>query len=665
MAWLKGTTFIGVLSALFVGVFPFVTSEHLFYATLNGKYFFLLTFVSALALIFSYKIYNNSYSASFRQRWLLFATVVALVVSGVAGVVGVFPERSFFSEILRSTGLVYLAYIGALGFFLSEMLNVRDWVLVRRSISISAAIFSFLTLLGAQGFDLHGKFLTVNLEDTGITLGSETFAGAYLLIAFAVTLVEFFRSKSTREYVLFGGLLVVQVLSPLLFNTVALLYDPLGSLSNPLTLVGSARSSSVAVVLLLGYLLGVLFIRRWGSFRLKTYLYSGWASVFLVGVSVLLILLFTSGSSVQERYIQESSAARIIVWEAGVQAFKDRPILGWGPENFQFAFNQNFDNRLYLNENIGEIWFDRAHNIFIDTLVSVGVAGAATYALLIIISVAVLVRATRSGLISLLEAHVLVALIVAHILQLQTAFDTVGTYGLLAFVLGYLLWLERGVDVSVTRPVLYRRLVAGGIVLLVVVASVPFLFGEYRQQKALYKIFVTVDSMQQEVYIHQALAQESDFETFRLAYASLVKGLFSHIAEKKVDQKKLGEAMRQLAIYEEFMRTYIERHPEDYRTRLNFAYLLLTTTALGGDDHIAEAKEVIAGSYKLSPENPLTYVLAATAEMYGGNIVGAREKIAEGIALNPDIEFTQDMAQYIEKQAAQFPNITVLKLENL
>ena len=665
MSWLKGTTFAGVCSALFLGLFTFTASEHLFYGTVNSKYFLFLVFTSLLGGWFSFQFFSGRLRLSLRHRWLLLLSAAALAVSYLAGVLGVFPERSFLGELLRSTGLLYLTYVGAFAFFLSELLNERDWVLLRRVVAVSATLYAFLTLLGAQGFDFSGKFFTINLGNTGITFGSETFGGVYLLIAFVLTIVEFFRSKTVREYAVFGGLLAVQFLSPLLFNTALFFSDPLGSLSQPLSLVGTARASSVVVVFLLFYLAGVLCIKRWGG-RLRSYAYGMWGSLWVCALGVLIVLLFTAGSPVQERYIQESTAARIIVWDASIEAFRDRPLLGWGPENFRLAFDRHFDNRLYLNENMGEIWFDRAHNFFVDSLVSVGLLGTLLYGLVALYMSVVAVSAVRHGLISSLEGHVLAAFPIAHILQLQTGFDTTGTYVFAGVVLSYVLWLERRINFAeLTVSPLLRKIVAGLVLVFIVSFSVPAIFEEYRQQKATYKIFVTPNALKQEAYIKTALTQQSDFEAFRLAYASLIKGLFIQIAEKKISPDNLSAAMRQLALYEAFLRQYVMDHPDDYRTRINFAYLLLTTTALGGTDNIKEAKEVIDGSYALSPLNPLTYVLAATAELYSGHLPEARAKIKEGIALNPDILFTQQIASYIDRQAAQFPNIVVLKLENL
>jgi tetratricopeptide (TPR) repeat protein len=60
-----------------------------------------------------------------------------------------------------------------------------------------------------------------------------------------------------------------------------------------------------------------------------------------------------------------------MAWE-GV---KERPLLGYGQSNFNYVFNENYDPRLYAQEQ----WFDRAHNIFMDWLVTGGFLGLIAY----------------------------------------------------------------------------------------------------------------------------------------------------------------------------------------------------------------------------------------------------------------------------------------------
>lgn len=664
MQWFRGTTGVGIYTALVFSIFPFVTSEHLFYGSINAKYFFLLTAGTLLGVWFAYRIWSGKHLFSFRHRWLLFLVLLVVGSGYLSALLGIFTERSFFSDILRSTGILYLTYLAAFAYFASELLVERDWSLVRRAIAVSGALFSLLTIVGRQGLGFSEKIFTVNFANTGVTLGNETFAGAYLLLVLLVTLIEFFRAETNKQKIAFGVLLAVQFLSPLFLNLRELFVDFGAVIANPFALVGLARASSVTAVLLVVYLVGTLAIHRWGSLRYKIYLYGGWALLWILGIATLLALLFTPGTSVQERYVAESTAARIIVWETGWEAIKERPMLGWGPENFRMAFEQHFDNRLYLDENLGEVWFDRAHNIFIDTLVSVGLLGMTLLGLLALYVVVVAVRAARIGIISSTEGQLLAAFPVAHIFQLQTGFDTVATYGLAGLLLGYIFFLERQLSSSsLTLSSTGRRIVAGCLVAALLIGGYINV-REYHRQKELFRIFVTPSALAQEAHIRAALSQYSDFETFRLASASLTKGLLAQLADPNIDPAMLAAGVKQLTLYEEFLRGYIAKHPEDYRTRMNFAYILFLQTILG-TDKLEEAKTVIKSSYELSPGNPLTYVMESLAELYSGNLSAAQVKIDEAVALNPDIEFTQNIRARILKQVGNFPEITVIPLENL
>jgi len=70
---------------------------------------------------------------------------------------------------------------------------------------------------------------------------------------------------------------------------------------------------------------------------------------------------------------------RLVVWETGWQGFLDRPWLGWGPENFNLVFARHYNPCIGSPECSGENWFDRAHNMIIDTLAETGIAGLLSY----------------------------------------------------------------------------------------------------------------------------------------------------------------------------------------------------------------------------------------------------------------------------------------------
>lgn len=654
----------GIGIAIFLFMLPFVTSRHLFYGEVNAKYFYIVGVLSVALLFFCYSLFTCQRIFIFRGRWLVWSILLFLGVLYLTSFLGVYPERSFLSDLTRGTGVFFITYIALFSLCLSELLRNRDWSIVRWAVAVSATLVSFSTILGAEGLHLAGRFFTVNLSISGATFGNSTFAGTYLLFAFALTLIELFKTDARRNKLILGFLLLLQFLSPVLFNIKILLGKvALSSLANPFVFLGSARASSAALFAIILFILGVILIRRFIS--KKPALNLVWAGLWIFAIGVSLFLLFTPGSAVQERYIQESTAARIVVWDSAWEAFKVRPLLGWGPENFRIAFEHHFDNRLYESANLGEVWFDRAHNIFLDALVSIGIIGFVAGVLAILAFIWIVIHATRRGLISVLEGNVLGALMVAHILQLQTGFNTTATYVILGLVFAYALWLEKKMIDQQTTFAWTQKMGAVGLGLLVVIASYSLFFSQYVRQNALYRIFVTPQYNEQVAYIHKAMTQQSDIEALRIAFASLTKGLFTEVRDQKGRGGSVELILEQVALYGDYWKAYVEAHPGDYRGRMNYAYNLLLQTTFGHGQHLEEAKAIIADSYQYSPENPLTYVLDGVAELYSGNLAAAREKIEEAVAVNPEAEFSQRILAYLERQEASFPEITILQLSNL
>ncbi|MDP3725087.1 MAG: O-antigen ligase family protein [Nanoarchaeota archaeon] len=71
-----------------------------------------------------------------------------------------------------------------------------------------------------------------------------------------------------------------------------------------------------------------------------------------------------------------SAETRLITWKMSYEAWKERPLLGWGPENYLPALIKYFNPRL---DKGGETWFDRSHNNLIDIAVTQGIVGLIAY----------------------------------------------------------------------------------------------------------------------------------------------------------------------------------------------------------------------------------------------------------------------------------------------
>jgi tetratricopeptide (TPR) repeat protein len=72
---------------------------------------------------------------------------------------------------------------------------------------------------------------------------------------------------------------------------------------------------------------------------------------------------------------------RFWAWSAGLKGWSEAPrymALGWGPENFNVPFSKYFNPKFFTGPG-SETFFDRAHNMFIEVLVTMGVLGELAY----------------------------------------------------------------------------------------------------------------------------------------------------------------------------------------------------------------------------------------------------------------------------------------------
>ena len=273
----------------------------------------------------------------------------------------------------------------------------------------------------------------------------------------------------------------------------------------------------------------------------------------------------------------------------------------------------------------------------------------------------------KNNVIGDYEKYILSGFPIFHFIQLQTSFDTVSTYVLFGLMIGYVIYLEGlnkdrgyvGLNAS--------RLVSIIVFILVIFGSYHLVIREYSRQKSLYNIFNTTESEKHIDLINKSFDGKVDMESLRISSASLIKGTLETLPTLKSQEEVnslMKSALEQLNVYEKYYVIYLENNPNDYRVRMNYANLLFMKTIFG-DPNLDKAKELIDGSYELSLNNPLTYVMDSLYFMYKGDFDNADLYINKGLALNDEIELTNSVKDHIDEQRINFPNIKVLKLHNL
>lgn len=110
---------------------------------------------------------------------------------------------------------------------------------------------------------------------------------------------------------------------------------------------------------------------------------------------------------------------------------KERPLLGWGQEGYNFVFNKYYDPRMYAQEP----WFDRVHNVVFDWLIAGGFLGLLSY---LSVFVAALWGLWFSGAFTVAERSIFTGLLAAYTFNNLFVFDNITSYMMFVLVLGYI-----------------------------------------------------------------------------------------------------------------------------------------------------------------------------------------------------------------------------------
>jgi len=295
---------------------------------------------------------------------LFFLYLVTIFLS--SALAGTF-ELSFWSNNERSEGLLLMVHLFIFLLILSNFLHkIKDWIILFEFSFLSSLLVSFIAL----GQHLNWSWL---LESSGgarlaSTLGNAGYVAGYLIFNIFFGLILFFFKESKylswfKSYYVLGILLQVFVV----FNTltrggiIALGFSVFAlicyfifyhSRSNKLI-----RNSGIAILILIAIFSGLLFLNKEASWVKEN--------------NVLERLTSISPKAV-------TAQNRLMTWNSAYQGFKEKPILGYGYENFYQVFDKYFNAKIYRHAG-SVVWFDRAHNMVFDRLITGGLIGLLLY----------------------------------------------------------------------------------------------------------------------------------------------------------------------------------------------------------------------------------------------------------------------------------------------
>ncbi len=401
-----------LLLALVIGVPLVYWSGSVYPYTIPKTIFFLIISELVMALYLGLAFMEPA----FRPRrtiwfWSVLAFSAALLITAFTGEDF---SRSFWSIQERNLGVFAFLHFAGLSVALSALRNRIDWDRVWRFSLISSAAVAVLALTQLQAPDL---LLQENPGSRpGSTFGNPTFMAGYALFHVFLGIYIFFKNQSGKSFL--GKYWPIMVS---LINIIAVF-------------ISQTRGD------LLGLGMGALVLLGLWSFHppvTSNGLEKTWGNKKLFRV-ILAILIFlgasfwlTSSASFWQNVPglgrfqgislkDDGLQPRLIAIKASWQGIKERPMLGWGSENFNLAFNKHYDPSS-LRINFQETRFDKPHSFILEYLVS---GGALLLLAFFFMSGAFLWQVFRSS--NMLWAEVAVAAFVAYFIRNLFVFDTIG-----------------------------------------------------------------------------------------------------------------------------------------------------------------------------------------------------------------------------------------------
>ncbi len=366
---------------------PLAFSDIFFYPAATPKIFFArgiiqITVILSLAL-FAYLAFaeRERLSRILKDFWVrvkkiprifLFFSGLFLLSQTISTILAENPHRAFWGT-ERGEGLFNLLNFSALFILLLFFWRKKEFKNYFRFSVIAGAIVYLYAFFQAIGF-IEFPFAFPFDPRPGSFIGNPAFLASYaLFVAICAVITIYFEKKSEGSKNKFWLKLSYAVL----FLTPIVIF------------ITKTRGALLGILItLFAGLVYFAFTKDVSLINKK--LLKRWARIFLVSsVLISLVFVMTRGSSFWQSIpgldrlaktsflkLDASSETRLLGWKLGLEAIKEKPIFGWGPEHYIFAFEKLYYPEFASN---GETWLDKAHNKYIDVGVEQGVFGLFVY----------------------------------------------------------------------------------------------------------------------------------------------------------------------------------------------------------------------------------------------------------------------------------------------
>ena len=417
----KWKIYVGIWALLLI---PFFVANSMFFPYITGKNF---AFRIIVEIIFAVWLYLAFASVKYRPRfsWLIVSVGIFVAIMGVADIFAVAPIKAFWSNFERMDGWITLIHLLMLMVVMGSVIRIEKiWLyLFRTSLCLSVGM-CILVLK---------EWLATGEGRVSVTLGNPIYVAVYFLFNFFFALILLYKdviikSEGKKEE-------LKNIFSNWLFYVYIIL--------SFLCIWGIWRTATRGVILGLlgGVVVSAILISIFEK-KNKIMRNTSISGIILIFVLVIGFLSIKNSNFVKNdvtlnrlstiSWSDVNGQARQYIWPMALKGFKDKPILGWGQDGFNYIFNKNYDPRMYGQEQ----WFDRAHDMPLDILVAGGILGLISYLSIFVIALWIIWR--RRNMLGVTDGALLVGLLAGYFFQNLFVFDNLISYMFFFFVLSYI-----------------------------------------------------------------------------------------------------------------------------------------------------------------------------------------------------------------------------------
>lgn len=621
-------------------VFPFIVPK-------------VFVFQSLIEIIFALWLGLAIFYPQYRPRFsspvflVLSALLVILIISSV---LGIDFHRSFWSTQERGLGLFALFHFAALFLVLSSIYRGSTSINWRRYFTFSLAVSFIAAFFAVIQLTYPSLFLEKVIERPGSFLGNPTFLAAYLLfnIFIGLLLIDGHRKSKglAMTQILIAIVVIFEIIVIFLTQTrgallglaagflALLIYFSIFSHRKTEDLAMTPkliqRASIIMLLLIVGFV-GVFWLTRAAAV---------WQSIpVLQRIAAINLSDSTAGGLLP----------RLIALKISWQSFLEKPLLGWGWENFKYPFDRHYDPRL-LRSGFTETYFDKPHNVFMEYLATGGALGFLAYLeLLGVIFYLIYSHRKTEGLAmaQLLNfpnaKPFLGAALISYLVQNFFVFDTFGSY-LMFFVLAAFVdsmsghRKTEGLAMALNYqsyevPVRKTGLVGAGTLLIALLAvyfiNFKILYANNKQYWGLNYFLNRMPAEALDSYAAALTTKHPYVNQTRRDFAASLSQVYSQGMKIPDIEKIVPKAMEGLALA-------IKNEPNDYFAKLSFADYS-TVFYVFDENYIKLGEELALKALEISPKRQQNYYALAKIRLIQGNKKAALDLIKQAVELDPEV----------------------------